>query len=198
MQTCYNCGEQVDDNVLICPKCGALVKRYGPPVRQAEADAEPSVTEGKAAVLSDGNGRLRLRTAIKVLLILDIVVSLYTALSFACVLAVYNDQDFYFGIWQQMPQLSAVTDTLALLMESVRAYYIVYLLFPVFLAVKAGTEIWFLCSKRRTAFAASAGAAGLVFVISLPLGGILTAIVNTAAMLFSWVLLKKDWNRLPN
>ena len=30
MQKCYNCGKEVDDNVLICPDCGALVKRYGP------------------------------------------------------------------------------------------------------------------------------------------------------------------------
>ena len=32
MQKCYNCGKEVDDNVLICPDCGALVKRYGKPV----------------------------------------------------------------------------------------------------------------------------------------------------------------------
>ncbi|MFR7743633.1 MAG: zinc-ribbon domain-containing protein [Acutalibacteraceae bacterium] len=31
MQKCYNCGKEVDDNVLICPDCGALVKRYGSP-----------------------------------------------------------------------------------------------------------------------------------------------------------------------
>lgn len=26
MQICYNCGKEVDDNVLICPECGALVQ----------------------------------------------------------------------------------------------------------------------------------------------------------------------------
>ena len=36
MQTCYNCGRQVDDNVLICPDCGALVRRYGKPAPQQE------------------------------------------------------------------------------------------------------------------------------------------------------------------
>ena len=36
MQTCYNCGKQVDDNVLICPDCGALVRRYGKPAPQQE------------------------------------------------------------------------------------------------------------------------------------------------------------------
>ena len=38
MQKCYNCGKEVDDNVLICPECGALVKRYGKPEAQ---QAEP-------------------------------------------------------------------------------------------------------------------------------------------------------------
>lgn len=35
MQTCYNCGKEVSDQTLICPECGALVKRYTtPPPRQ--------------------------------------------------------------------------------------------------------------------------------------------------------------------
>ena len=38
MQTCYNCGKEVDDNVLICPECGALVKRYSAPVRENAPD----------------------------------------------------------------------------------------------------------------------------------------------------------------
>ena len=34
MQKCYNCGKEVDDNVLICPECGALVRRYTKPAQQ--------------------------------------------------------------------------------------------------------------------------------------------------------------------
>ena len=42
MQKCYNCGKEVDDNVLICPDCGALVKRYGSPEpAQEEQGATP-------------------------------------------------------------------------------------------------------------------------------------------------------------
>ena len=42
MQKCYNCGKEVDDNVLICPDCGALVKRYGKPESaQPEQEADP-------------------------------------------------------------------------------------------------------------------------------------------------------------
>lgn len=41
MQTCYNCGKQVSDETLICPECGALVRRYTtPPPRQNEEPAQ--------------------------------------------------------------------------------------------------------------------------------------------------------------
>lgn len=48
MQTCYNCGTQVPDEKLICPECGALVKRYTTPARRedffqaAENPAQPT------------------------------------------------------------------------------------------------------------------------------------------------------------
>ena len=45
MQKCYNCGKEVDDNVLICPDCGALVKRYGrPESAQPEQEAPAAQT----------------------------------------------------------------------------------------------------------------------------------------------------------
>ena len=40
MQKCYNCGKEVSDETLICPECGALVKRYTTPARRLE-DLEP-------------------------------------------------------------------------------------------------------------------------------------------------------------
>ena len=194
MQTCYNCGEQVEDNVLICPKCGALVKRYGPPVRENEpkAEASPQNTGAGAAVFQDAVGRLRLRTSVKVLLILGVILSLYTALSYACVLMVYNDQTFYLSIWQQMPQLSGLVDTLMLLMESVQANYVLFLLYPLLLTAQAAMEIWFLCSKRKKAFRAAAVATAAVFFVSILFGGILTAILYSAALLLAWILLKRD------
>lgn len=38
MITCYNCGKQVSDETLICPECGALVRRYEAPVREPYTD----------------------------------------------------------------------------------------------------------------------------------------------------------------
>lgn len=42
MQKCYNCGKEVSDETLICPECGALVKRYTTPApRLDEQPDEP-------------------------------------------------------------------------------------------------------------------------------------------------------------
>ena len=38
MITCYNCGKQVSDETLICPECGALVRRYEAPQQTPETD----------------------------------------------------------------------------------------------------------------------------------------------------------------
>lgn len=38
MITCYNCGKQVSDETLICPECGALVRRYEVPRQTPETD----------------------------------------------------------------------------------------------------------------------------------------------------------------
>ena len=54
MQTCYNCGKQVSDETLICPECGALVKRYTAPARNPEQDASGHAANGASA---SGNGR---------------------------------------------------------------------------------------------------------------------------------------------
>ena len=54
MQTCYNCGKQVSDETLICPECGALVKRYTSPARSPEQDASGHAANGASA---SGNGR---------------------------------------------------------------------------------------------------------------------------------------------
>ena len=45
MQTCYNCGQQVGDDVLICPNCGALVRRYTDPPRRDPEPEQPEETQ---------------------------------------------------------------------------------------------------------------------------------------------------------
>ena len=40
MQKCYNCGKEVSDETLICPECGALVKRYTTPAPRLDEQPE--------------------------------------------------------------------------------------------------------------------------------------------------------------
>ena len=63
MQKCYNCGKEVDDNVLICPECGALVKRYTKPEPQPEPEQPgySSQPQPQAAVWRLENGKLKFR-----------------------------------------------------------------------------------------------------------------------------------------
>ena len=45
MVTCYNCGKQVSDETLICPECGALVRRYESRPKQ-EPEQQPNSNWG--------------------------------------------------------------------------------------------------------------------------------------------------------
>ena len=102
MQICYNCGKEVDDTVLICPDCGALVKRYGAPVRESEEplspvaepvpEAQPDV---RSLVFCDESGKLRLRGILKVLCIVCTVVDFYLAFSQLLVLWLSTSGDFF-------------------------------------------------------------------------------------------------------
>ena len=85
MQTCYNCGKQVSDETLICPDCGALVRRYTTPVNPAVNPAPvQSVPAVPGAVPPPAGGKLRLRGAVKVWLIIECVLCGYMAFSALC------------------------------------------------------------------------------------------------------------------
>ena len=48
MVTCYNCGKQVSDETLICPECGALVRRYeAAPRREPEPRYDAGAWQGQ-------------------------------------------------------------------------------------------------------------------------------------------------------
>ena len=102
MQKCYNCGKEVDDNVLICPECGALVKRYGKPEPQ---QAEPFESQGTAftqppqphaAVWQREDGKLKFSGGVTFWLVLCAIFLGYTLLGFACTLFIYRFQAVYF------------------------------------------------------------------------------------------------------
>ena len=92
MQTCYNCGRQVDDNVLICPECGALVRRYGKPEPPRPEMAEaPDCAPQPAARAARSK---RLPAGAKIWLILCIVVNAIQVFGFVNLFYLYGNQSF--------------------------------------------------------------------------------------------------------
>ena len=139
MQKCYNCGKEVDDNVLICPDCGALVKRYGKPVpvepdsyhQQPQPDAYPGAYEAPAQpgprerVWLDAAGKPHFKGALCFWLIVCAVFAGYLLFGFGCMLLIYHAQGFFLDALAAFPEFSDLTDVLNLMLESIGTYYAV-------------------------------------------------------------------------
>lgn len=212
MQTCYNCGRQVADDVLICPDCGALVKRYtDPPRREPQEDApqqpyeqppceQPSAPAKRPRVWTDANGKTRLAGSVKAFVIVMAVLAGYLALSFACLLIVYHDQDVYAQLFQMM---SSVDDTIGRvagafdeLMAAIgQAYGFILALIGISLA-RLAASIWLLCSKRRAALYALVILCGLLAMGLAVAGYAVYAIVAAADGVITSALLRRDLRRL--
>lgn len=156
MQTCYNCGKQVSDETLICPDCGALVRRYTtPPQReeqefvQSEAAAYPTEQQRAGAVFVTADGRRRLSTGLKIWLVLSIAATLYLAIGYACSLLAYQFQDLYLSTFESVPELAYMTETFSVLMEIVGAAYGAYVIMTVVSFLKVFVTIWFMISKTK-------------------------------------------------
>ena len=112
MQTCYNCGKQVPDDTLICPDCGALVKRYSAPVRQedpeqqAERAPQQDAAVPRGPIFRGADGRVRFSGAMTAWLIVCAVFAGYTALSYASLMIVYHNQALYSSFFSSVPELA--------------------------------------------------------------------------------------------
>ena len=205
MQKCYNCGKEVDDNVLICPDCGALVKRYGKPEpAQKEQEAEPFPRETafdtqpqpRGAVWQREDGKLKFSGYVTFWLVLCAIYLGYTLLGFACTLLIYRFQDLYFGILDQFEELSSMAELLRTLLSSLEAAPAYYIAVGVLVAVQFGCVVWFLASKRKLAFYILTAAAVLLSVLQLILGGGLTALIYLLGPFTAWLLLRGSWRLL--
>ena len=195
MQTCYNCGKEVDDSVLICPDCGALVKRYtAAPAR----DADPAPAPASAAAQSTGfvrrdeSGKLRIRGFLKVWLILCIAAACYTAFSFWFVL---SNEDFILETFRSMD--AAMAENMEQMLSLLHDFSYVYILMGILLGVKILCYLWFLISKRKLAFWILFGAAvamALPSLLQLALMGALTMCLDVIVI---WICLKGSWPLLP-
>lgn len=206
MQTCYNCGREVDDNVLICPDCGALVKRYGPPVREEFIESSEELTtdlrqdtgsDPKAGVFRDEQGKLRFRTAVKVWMVLGIIFAFYTAFSFSCVLLVFRHPETYLAPFQGIPELEGLLSTVESLMQIVGSAYAYFLIYLILQILKGALSVWFLSSKRKLAFYGTAGVSIVLFLCTITTGTFFSALLEVLDVAVVWPMLRKRWNLLP-
>lgn len=197
MQTCYNCGKTVDDSVLICPDCGALVRRYTTPPAQEGSpelsdDAPRRSQTQSGSLVRDEAGKLHLRGFVKVWLILCAVFMGYTIFSFLFVmtnsesiLSVFNAVDPAMGELLQST-ISAITD-----------FSWMFLLMGGLMAVKVVCCVWFLLKKRRLTFFIQLGASILLALPSVLQLALFGAALECLDVLVIWLCLKKDWRELP-
>lgn len=208
MQKCYNCGKEVDDNVLICPACGALVKRYGKPVPQNRDDSRPAPAaypgayetperpQKREAVWLDAAGRPHFRGSVCFWLIVCAMMAGYLLFGFGCMLLIYHAQPVFFDALAAFPELSDMKDLLTVMVESIDAYYAFYVAVPILFAVKLFGIIWLLVSKRRLAFTIASGASAVLLVVSLVFSGSLQAVIYALDMVLTFLFLRKDWKKL--
>lgn len=203
MQKCYNCGKEVDDNVLICPDCGALVKRYGSPEpAQEEQGATPFPQETafdaqpRGAVWRQEDGKLKFSGYVTFWLVLCAIYLGNLLLSFAITLLVYRFRDFYFEILGQFEEMAYMEEYLRQLLSVIEAEPIRLIVVGVLVAVQFGCVIWFLMSKRKLAFYILAAAAVLLSAAQLILGGGIGAVIYLIGPFTVWLLLHRSWNLL--
>lgn len=210
MQTCYNCGKEVADEILICPECGALVKRYtAPPVREieppspevydapesqwyhapssgAQSAAPPQTPAG--SVWRDERGSIHFRPGLTVWLVVNLLCSGYVALSYGCSLLVYRLQDFYFSILEQLPEFS---EMLPLLREMIRYVGLNQTLFVIFLVLTLGvfaSSIWLLAGRRRAALYVLPGFSAVLGAAMFSVNTLYALItLGSAAVTFFWL-----------
>lgn len=198
MQKCYNCGKEVDDNVLICPECGALVKRYTKPEPQPEPEqlGYSSQPQPQAAVWRLENGKLKFRGYVTFWLVLCAIWFGYSLLGFGSLLLVYRFRDFYLTAMQQFEELQDFVQIIQALIDSVSAFPVYYIAVALLAAAEFVCTVWFLASKRKLAFYILAAAAVLQMAQMMIFGSGVRSLFHIVGPFVTWLLLRKSWHVL--
>ena len=189
MQTCYNCGKEVSDQTLICPDCGALVRRYNDaPPREEPASQQVQPIPVNQSIDPKA---LRFHGILKVWLIVMIVVSAYMMLTcVAGVLIGQNEQallDVYSEVGMELPDY--FIETLDVLAESTTLLIALAFLF----ACKLGCHIWLLAGRKKIAFHVSIGVSMAALICILIFGGGLVDVLYFLDPLVTWLNLRRYW-----
>lgn len=220
MQTCYNCGKQVPDTTLICPDCGALVRRYTDapprgqqnPYQQNPYQQNPYQQNPYQQVPNQQNPfqpvqgadsagapqRVRLYGGVRVWLIILIVLSGYMA--FSSLLSVFLAANP--AILESMAAESGM-ESMEGMIDMLREVIAEPTALPLFIAMlvfytaKFCCHLWLLLSGRRLPFRVSIGVSlgGLLAVLLL--GGSLLSVLYFLDPLLTWLGLKRFWPWMP-
>lgn len=200
MQTCYNCGKQVDDNVLICPDCGALVRRYtSAPAREVPAAPAPAPQppQDRPAVWRDEiSGRVHLKGGLMFWVVLCAILAGYYAFGSVCALLLYYFQDFYLTSVQAFEELAPMASLMQAMIQTVEAYLPAFFAMAVLLVVKLIGYILFAVTKRRAAVYIVLAGALLAALVSILTGAVLQAVLYLADAVVTVLLLRKHWAQL--
>ena len=197
MQTCYNCGKSVPDGTLICPDCGALVRRYNTPANPAaQQPVQPIQPVAQQPSQPGAQGRVRLRGPVKVWLIILCVISGYMAFSSLCAVLLGSNLD----VMEQMFAESGMENS-SFLLSTMREMFPqvlpLFILLCVLFAAKFGCHLWLLLSARRLAFYVSIAVSLLsLLAMFLPVGS-WAFILYFLDPLFTWLGLWPFWQRMP-
>ena len=227
MQTCYNCGKQVPDSTLICPDCGALVRRYtdAPPREQPDPRQQNPYQQNpyqqnpyrqnpyqqnpyqqnpyqQAPVQPlDPSGtpqKVRLFGPVRAWLIILIFISAYMAFS-SLMSAFMAANPALLDTMMAGDGMEAMEPMVNMLREVLAQPYvlILFIFMLVFHTVKCGCHLWLLLSARRLPFRVSIGVSLAGLAALLFLGGSLTSILLCLDPLFTWLSLRRFWPWMP-
>ena len=192
MQTCYNCGRQVADEVLICPDCGALVKRYTAPPAQEEPVQQPTQSLPRRHLYTDEHGRLRLTGGITAWLIVALCMAGYLAASLISSIYISQNEALFIEAFAAVPELQPLVKIISELAEAIRSIYGVFLALAVLLAAKFACGIWFFAGKTRLSHTILVVLTSVLAAILTIFGGGIYSIWMVADALVTGLVLRAD------
>lgn len=203
MQTCYHCGKQVEDNVLICPECGALVKRYHDAPEQPQTKPAQNDAQNKW-VQTTQNGSLRLHGLVKACVIFGIVYSAVNLISFGMMFVVDIFRNHFYAMIDEMmtmPEYAAMGfsfegygEMIRIIVATAEQYRGLIIACMVLCALKIAVGGIFLAKKTKWSFFADLGICVAITVL-MSVGGMSTLAVALEGIVLA-VLLRKEFHKL--
>ncbi len=189
MQTCYNCGKTVSDETLICPDCGALVRRYTDPPKTEQAMPQNiSPAQGDPAA----HPRVRFYGPVKVWLIILIASSAYLCFSALVSLFLAANTDVLTQMLT-MPGMEVYQELLGESLELLPQAIPLFAVMAVLLLGKLLCHIWLLRSGRKKPFFVGIALSMVGLVLFGLLGGSLLSIAYLLDPLVTWFGLRRFW-----